>query len=140
VCLVIKVRSFNSEIIGYINVFESITKTNVKDCYVDKHLVFIVEQGEIGKAIGKNGSNVKRVSNLFKKSVKIVEFNKNVEEFVKNLILPIKSKAYKEGEGVVVLELGSVANRASVLGKNRRNIKELNEIVKKYFNVEVKIK
>jgi len=134
------VRTYNSEIIGYINVFESVTKAKVKDCYLDKQLVFIVEQGEIGKAIGKKGSNVKRVSNLLKKSVRVIEFNNNVEIFIKNLIMPVNGKIYKEGDGVVFIELGSNADRASVLGKNKKNLKELKEVVNKYFNVEIKVK
>ncbi len=43
---VIKMRQYNSDIIGYINFFENLTNTNVKDCYLNKHLVFIVENGQ----------------------------------------------------------------------------------------------
>lgn len=134
-------RQYNSEIIGYINVFENITRAKVKDCYLNRHLVFIVEQGEIGKAIGKNGSNVKRVSNLLKKSVRVVEFNNKVEIFIKNMIMPIRGKIYKEEESDVVIELGSNTDRANVLGKNKQNLKELKEVVNRYFDaVDIKVK
>jgi len=134
------VRTYNSDIIGYINVFESVTKAKVKDCYQNKQLVFIVNEGEMGKAIGKKGSNVKRVNNLLKKSVRVVEFNNKPEGFIKNLIMPVKGKVYKEGEREVIIELGSNSDRASVLGKNKNNLKELKEVVNKYFDVDVKVK
>ena len=38
-------------------------------------LIFIVDEGQMAKAIGKHGANVKRLSNMLKRDLKIVEFN-----------------------------------------------------------------
>ena len=133
-------RTYNSDIIGYINVFESVTKAKIKDCYQNRQLVFIVNEGEMGKAIGKKGSNGRRVNNLLKKTIRVVEFSNKPEIFIKNLIMPIKGKVYKEGERDVIIELGSNSDRASVLGKNKNNLKELKEVVSKYFDVDIKVK
>ncbi len=136
---VIKMRQYNSDIIGYINFFENLTNTNVKDCYLNKHLVFIVENGQMGKAIGKNGSNVKKLSIMFKKSIKIIEYSEDIVKFIQNLILPIKGKIYKENDEIVI-ELSSRTDKANLIGKNKRNLEELKNVVNKYRKTEIKIK
>ena len=51
------------ETINNMNVFENITGAKVKDCVNEgSRLLFIVEEASLGKAIGKQGSNIKRVS------------------------------------------------------------------------------
>ena len=61
--------------IGLITTFEKITRSHVKTVFFDKtnQIVFIVKEGEAGKAIGKGGSNIKRLSALMKKKVKAQE-------------------------------------------------------------------
>lgn len=127
------------ETIGYINVFENVTKARVKDIIKNSELLFIVKEGEIAKAIGKNGRNIRKIGRLLRKKIKVVEFNKEAEKFVQNLIKPIESNVYKHDEDVII-EVKTTQEKARIFGKNKRNLKELNEIVKKYFNVNVKVK
>ncbi len=45
----------------YIALFESISGASVKDCIVDEveqRAIFIVNQGQVGVAIGKGGRNI----------------------------------------------------------------------------------
>ena len=127
------------ETIGYINVFESLTKAHVKDIIKNSELMFIVKEGDAAKAIGRNGINIRKIGRLLKKKIKVVEFNSEVERFVENIIRPTEGKVYKDGENVVI-EAKSVQDKANLLGKNRRNLNQLNSIVKKYFDVDVRIK
>ena len=57
----------------YISLFESLTGAKVKDCIVNDIVIFIVHENEMGKAIGKQGSNIKRIENILKKKIKLVE-------------------------------------------------------------------
>ena len=60
----------DKQTIGYINVFERHTGILVKDCFSDDgKLIFIVNEGSIGKAIGKGGSNVRSLSKALKKAI-----------------------------------------------------------------------
>jgi N utilization substance protein A len=63
----------------YISLFEGLTNTHIKDCLerVDT-LYFIVDTGQLTKAIGKNGSNIKRLRNLLKKNIKIIEYSPSI--------------------------------------------------------------
>ena len=46
--------TLNQEIIGFINIFENITGASVKDCFLeDEKIIFVVNPGSMGLAIGK---------------------------------------------------------------------------------------
>ena len=127
------------ETIGYINVFEDVTKTTVKDVIKTSELLFIVKEGDIARAIGRNGINIRRLGRLFRKKIRVVECSKEAEKFVQNMIKPIESKVYKEDKNVII-ELKNSHEKAIIIGKNKRNLKELNKTVKKYFDVNVILK
>ncbi|MDP6641811.1 MAG: NusA-like transcription termination signal-binding factor [Candidatus Nanoarchaeia archaeon] len=132
-------RQFTKQTIDYINLFETLTKARVKDCFVNPNMLFIVEEGDIGKAVGKKGKNVFMVSKLIKKKIRIIEFNNNVEIFIKNLIYPIEGKIYKENN-LISIELSKSSDKGIILGRERKKLQELQEIVNKYFNFEIKVK
>ncbi|MBI2663468.1 NusA-like transcription termination signal-binding factor [Candidatus Woesearchaeota archaeon] len=131
-------RKFNKQTIDCINLFENLTKARVKDCFIDSIVIFIIEEGDIGKAVGRKGRNVIMVSKLLKKKIRLIEFNNDVESFIKNIIYPIEGKIYKE-DNLVSIELNKTADKASVIGRDRKNLHELQEIVSKYFDVKIKV-
>lgn len=122
-------------LIGYITTFENITKTNVKDCFFNKNknLVFIVKEEQGKRAVGKNGVNIRRLERLLHKKIKVIEFNNNPEEFVKNIIFPLKSPEIKLNEKELVIKTDSTQLKALLLGREKSNLNELQSIVKKYF-------
>ena len=131
---------YDKELIGYINTFENIAKIKVKDCYKsDDFLTFIVEPVYMTRAIGKNGSNVKRLSSLLRKKIRVVEFNNDVIAFVKNLIMNVDSKIYKEDEGVVAIKITNNKEKGIVIGRDKKNINNLQNIVSRYFSVKLKV-
>jgi N utilization substance protein A len=132
-------RQFTKQIIDYINLFENLTKARVKDCFVNSIILFIVEEGEIGKAVGKKGKNVFMVSKLIKKKIRVVEFNNDVEIFIKNLIYPVEGKIYKENN-LISIELSKSSDKGIILGRERKKLQELQDIINKYFDFEIKVK
>jgi N utilization substance protein A len=130
---------YNEETLGFIKLFENVTKAKVKDFYYGTRLIFIVNEGDIGRAIGKGGVNIKKLINLFNKKIKIVEYDKDIKKFIKNLIAPIKGKVYIE-EDKVIIEGKGARFKKEVLGKGRRNLKEYQDITSKYFNYKLWVK
>jgi len=134
-------KVITTELMGYINLFENLTRARVKDCYQgNEALIFIVHEGEAGKAIGKGGENVKRLNRLLKKRVKVVEFVNDPLKFVSNLIFPIKAEISFEDEKIVVIQGQGARFKQAVLGPERKNLKEIQIIVSNYFDVEIKVK
>ena len=120
----------------YISLFESLTGAKVKDCIANDTILFIIHENEMGKAIGKHGSNIKRVENTLKKKMKLVEFNKDVSQFVQNLIYPLKAKEIEEEDGIVTIHGGDRKTKGLLIGRDRHNISSVNDIVKRYFKIE----
>lgn len=133
-------KVITADIIGYINLFENVTRARVKDCYQGhESLIFIVYEGEAGKAIGKQGENIKRLTGLMKKRIKVVEFNSDPLRFVSNMILPFKAEVRFEDEKTVIIQGHGAKFKQAVLGPERKNLKELQTIVSNYFSVELKV-
>ena len=131
---------YNIDVIKYITLFESLTGAKVKDCIVNESIVFIIHENEMGKAIGKQGANIRRVENAIKKKIRLVEFNRDISQFIQNLISPIRAKEIKEEEGIVTIYGNDTQSRGLLIGRDRRNLNSVNDIVKRYFGVqEIKV-
>lgn len=132
-------EKYDLQSMGLISLFEKITRAHAKRLFTDKRgqLVFIVEEGQAGKAIGKNGMNIRRLRVLFKKRIKIIEFNPDPKEFVKNCIAPIEVDAITLNEGKLTLTSADTKVKGMLIGRERQNLKELNMIVQKFFKIEV---
>ena len=71
-----------------INMATNILKIDIIDCIVSEdRLIFIVKRGYVGIAIGSKGKNLEKLRTLFKKNIKFVELDNNLEIFIKNLFL-----------------------------------------------------
>ena len=124
----------------YISLFESLTGAKVKDCIANDPILFIVHENEMGRAIGKQGSNIKRVENALKKKIRLAEFNNDISRFIQNLIYPLKVKEIKEEEGIVTIYADDVKTKGMLIGRDRRNINSTTEIVKRHFKItEIKV-
>ena len=129
---------YDIELIRLISLFESLTGAKVKDCFFDgkKQLIFVVEKGDMAKAIGKNGANAKRVENLLNRKIKIVEFNPEVVIFAENLLRPLMIREIREDAGVVTLFGGDTKTKGLLIGRNSSNLKDCEEIIKRYFDIK----
>ena len=53
--------------IRLISLFQNVTKTTARDCIDDEQqnkIIFVVNSGKMGLAIGKGGSNIKSLQNI----------------------------------------------------------------------------
>ena len=126
----------NNETIKLINLFESMTKARVKDCFFEREsVVFVVENGEMGKAIGKHGVHIKKVESNIKRKIRVVEFNSEIKKFIINYLLPIKIQDIKEENGIIEIKVGTTREKGILIGRERSNLDKLKEVVNKYFKV-----
>jgi len=82
--------------IKYIGLFESMTGATVKDCIFEDNknkIVYVVKEGDMGLAIGKNGANAQRVKETLNKPIDIIEYSDDPVKFIKNIIWPVKVKS-----------------------------------------------
>lgn len=126
---------YDTDMIKIMSLFESITRTKLKDFFKDhkETLNFIVVKGEIGKAVGKKASNVKKLEKLLNRKIKIVEFDSKLKRFIKNIIFPLKTKNISEYEGIITIDSEDSKTRGILIGRNAQNLRNLEQITKKYF-------
>ncbi len=130
---------FTSESLGQISLFEKVTRAKIKDCFEDanKQLVFVVVQGDLQKAIGKQAKNVQKLKNLFNKNIRIIEFNEDVCQFVANVARPIKVlEVMHDGNGVYTIIPPDVKSRGLLIGRNARVLRDNELIVKRYHSIQ----
>jgi len=128
--------------IKYIPIFENVTRSHLKDCIIgESSILFIVQEGEASKAIGKNGQNAKTLERMMKKKIKIVEFSPEVKKFVSNLIYPLKVPEIEEKEdGLLLLKGADVSIKSMLIGRNASNLRNTESIAKRYFEIkEIKV-
>ena len=71
--------------------FKEKTRVSPLNCIVTKDsIIFLVENGLVRKAIGKDAVNVKYLRSQFKKEIKIFEKGEDIDKTISNFIYPIK--------------------------------------------------
>ncbi len=117
--------------------FEQLTRARLKDCILgEQQAIFIVESGDIGKAIGVKGANVRRLEAALKKKVKMVEFAPELVSFIKNLVYPIDVKVQEQDDGVVVLIPPDLKARGLLIGRNAQTLRAYEAVVQRFFPIK----
>mgnify|MGYP001613401352 FL=1 len=131
----------DQESIGLSFLMERITKVKIKDCFKDDegNLYFVVDQNDIGKAIGKGGMNIHRAEQEIKRKIKIIAYSDSVIDFVRNIIHPLRvQEIIEEGNQLIIKETNKKA-KSLLMGRNGKNLKLINRAVKRFFNHEIKV-
>ncbi len=130
-------NKYDLKTIQIINMFESKTHTSVKNCFFyNEMLVFIVGENQGGKAVGAQGKNVKQLNTLLNKKIKVVEFNLEPVKFIKGFISPIVAEDINVEEKTMNVKVSSTRDKGVLIGRDRKNLNILKELVKKYFDLD----
>lgn len=134
-----KIR-LGSDDIKYITLFETLTGARVKDCIqVENAMGFLVDKGDMGLAIGKNGASIEKVRAALGKSVFVAEFADDASDFVKNMFSPVKIKQVRirETGDEKVADIDVARNdRKRVIGQEGIRIKIAKELSKRHHNID----
>lgn len=131
---------YDQEIMGLIGVLGRLLRIHIKDLFKEDDVIYcIVEPGQIGKAIGKGGENIKRVTQIVKKKVKFIEFRNTPAGFVRNLIYPVKVEEIREVDNIVEIVGGDKRTKGLLIGRDGRNLAFINKTARRFFDVEVKV-
>ena len=134
-------RKIDMDTLRLITLFEKITRAHVKDCFEYKsRLTFVVNEGELPKALGKNRSKLLKIEELLNRKVKIVGFHPDKLQFIVNLIFPLKVLDIKEEDGIVIIKGPDAKTKGLMIGARAQNLRATEEVVRKYFDCqEIKV-
>lgn len=134
---------FTKDEMQYITLLETVAQVECRDCIIDNdrgRIIFIVKEGDIGKAIGKNGVNVKHLSRILGKSIEIVEYSGDPVKLLMNAFIPAKVKEIriveKPNKGKIAIAVVEPKSKGLAIGKNGRNIDRVRKIAKRYFDID----
>ena len=67
---------FDGDVILSMNLFSDVTSVIPRDCInFEDRIIFVVNQGQAGLAIGKNGMKIKMLQEMLKKDVIVIEYS-----------------------------------------------------------------
>jgi transcription termination/antitermination protein NusA len=133
---------YDQQLIELRAMFEKKTGAQVKDCFYDKNekLTFVVEAGEMGKALGKGKTHLFGLQDALGKKIRLVEFTEDRLQFIKNMIAPLQIKDIEDQGEVVILHGVDMKTNGLLIGKQARNLRNLEWMVNKFHAVkEIKV-
>jgi transcription termination/antitermination protein NusA len=131
-----------SDELRLMSLFQSITSVTARDCVVDDKMdrvIFIVNKGQMGLAIGKGGMTIRQLQNVVAKKVELVEYSEDASDFVRNILNPqmvndVKITQRTDGSKQVVV-LVDAKRKGVVVGKEGRNAEKARLLAKRYFQI-----
>jgi transcription termination/antitermination protein NusA len=131
-----------SDELRLMSLFQSITSATARDCIVDdrmERVIFVVNKGQMGLAIGKGGSTIKQLQNVVGKKVELVEFSDDPAEFIRNMLnadmvndVRISDRNDGTKQAVVIVDQHK---KGAVVGREGRNAEKARLFAKRYFQI-----
>jgi len=129
--------------IRYLNLFEKITGIRGMDCFFYNNMVyFAVLPQDIFRAIGKDSENLKKLSNVIERKIRVIAYPSKLKEapkFILQLIVPLELKNITINGKEIIIEAGSREAKALLMGRDKKKLEELEDIIKSFFGCELKV-
>jgi len=130
----------DADTLRVIQLFENVTGARVRDVVEEPdRTTFLVEEGQVGRAIGKGASHLKLLREHLKKDVEIVGFAADRAQFVKNLFhrFTVESITFEArgDKGDVAKVRIPQADKGKAIGKGGRNVTLARALAARHANV-----
>ena len=124
------------------SLFQNVTGATARDCIEDEkqdRVIFVVNSGKMGLAIGKGGTHIKSLQNIVKRNVELVEFDDDPAKFLSNLLnskLVSEVKINKRTDGSKqAIVMVDPRKKGIVVGREGRNAEKARLLAKRYFDI-----
>ncbi|MDD5193095.1 MAG: hypothetical protein PHF67_00760 [Candidatus Nanoarchaeia archaeon] len=138
------IKVLDMQFIRYANLFTKITNVRTNHCFEYNHtIIFVVPKGLVKKAIGLQNRNLEKLSQIIGKKIKIVAIplgRPDIKNFVSIITKPVRFKSIEIQDDEVIINAGP-QSKASLIGKEKVRLGEMENILKQYFDIRsVRIK
>ena len=124
------------------SLFQNVTGATARDYVEDEkqgRVIFVVNTGKMGLAIGKGGTHIKSLQNIVKRNVELVEFDEDPAKFLSNLlnsklISEVKITQRPDGSKQATV-LVDPRKKGIVVGRDGRNAEKARMLAKRYFGI-----
>lgn len=134
--------TINMQDMRYLNLFEKITGISTRYCFkYNDALMYSVPKKLISKALGKNNINLKKLSEILKRRIRVVALPESVfdaKNFIQSIIAPVTFKEIQITENEIIVNAG-LQSKAALIGRNKRRLGEMQKIINDFFNLDYKV-
>lgn len=124
------------------SLFQNVTGATARDCIDDTkqdRVIFVVNTGKMGLAIGKGGMHIKSLQNIVKRNVELVEYNEDPAIFLSSLLnskliseVKINNRPDGSKQAIVMVD---PRKKGIVVGREGRNAEKARLLAKRYFDI-----
>lgn len=129
--------------IRYINLLDNTARVKTRKCFnYNNAIIFAVPQHMVMKAVGPNARNIRFIQEKLGKRIRVIREANGVEDserFVRDIVAPVNFRSLEVKEGIFVLNAGGIQSKAALMGRNKRRLEEMRQIMKDTFNMDLKI-
>lgn len=133
-------RTITQDDIRAFGLFERVTHARPKDFVkLDDRIIFVVEPGQLKRALGPQASSLHKLKELFERPVDIVEFDEEPEVFLRNIFHQYKvagvafsEKAGRKHATVTV----DPEEKGRAIGKGGRNLKVAQMLASRHTEIQ----
>ena len=135
-------RTLDMQDLRYLNLFAQITQVNTRYFFeYNNMLVFCVPRKLIKKALGQNAENLKKISGIIGKRIRVVAQPDGVEdarEFIERVVSPLTFSGLEITADEIIMNAGKM-NKALLIGREKRRLNEMQNIIKYFFKMGFRI-
>jgi len=125
-----------------LNLFNQITKVRTRFCFkYNEAIYFCVPKPLVSRAIGEGGKNIRRISEMIRKKVRVVAVPQGISDarnFIQAVVSPVTFKDIEIRENELIINAGT-QSKAALIGRNKRRLLEMQRVVKDFFGKELRI-
>ncbi|MDD2472706.1 MULTISPECIES: NusA-like transcription termination signal-binding factor [unclassified Methanoculleus] len=121
----------------YIEELRILTRATALDCIIDERfdrVVYLIKEGDMGLAIGRKGSNIRKMQRVLGKRIEMVEYSPEIENFTRNVFKPasvVGVRREDDGRLTVYVDPGDLG---IAIGKSGCTIEKARLLLSRYFD------
>ncbi|KLK88101.1 transcription elongation factor NusA [Methanoculleus sediminis] len=124
----------------YIEELRILTRATALDCIIDERfdrIVYLIKEGDMGLAIGRKGSNIRKMQRVLGKRIEMVEYSPEIEQFAKNVFKPADVVGVAKGDDGKLTVYISPNDLGIAIGKGGCTIEKARLLLARYFDTEL---
>jgi transcription antitermination factor NusA-like protein len=136
------VNTLDMQDLRYLNLFERVTRIRTHYCFeYNNCIIFCVPREFVSQAIGPDARNLRRISEIIKKRVKVISIPKlpqDIRRFIEMVVSPVTFKDLEILPNEIVMNAGS-QSKAALIGREKRRLIEMQKITQNFFKKDFRI-
>jgi transcription antitermination factor NusA-like protein len=136
------VNTLDMQDLRYLNLFEKVTRIRTHYCFeYNNTIIFCVPREFVSQAIGPDARNLRRISEIIKKRVKVIYIPKDsqdIKRFIELVVSPVTFKDLEILPNEIVMNAGS-QSKAALIGREKRRLIEMQKITQDFFKRDFRI-